>query len=65
MTLEEYKIEHRHIYDTRLGILGVEKEPTAAQHNLAVTEADAHAAALKREEHKGFGGRLLEFRDSL
>ena len=67
MNLEEYKIEHEHTYATRLGILGLgpADNPTSAQHNMAVIEADEHVAALKREEHKGAIRGLLDLRDAL
>jgi hypothetical protein len=67
MNLKEYKIEHEHIYSTRLGVfgLGPVDNPTAAQHNMAVIEADEHVAALKREERSTLGNRLLDFRDAL
>ena len=67
MNLQEYKIEHEHVYSTRLGILGLgpADNPTASQHNMAVAEADEHIAALKREEHKGAIRGLLDLRDTL
>ena len=67
MNLQEYKIEHEHVYSTRLGILGLgpADNPTASQHNMAVAEADEHISALKREEHKGAIRGLLDLRDTL
>lgn len=65
MTTVEYRIEHRHVYQTRLGILEAPQAPTAEQHNLAVAEADAHVAALKEQE-KQEGLQLLRgFREAM
>ena len=67
MTEQQYREESRHIYETRLGIMGLEADdhPTAEQHNLAVEEAKAHVAALRREDRKGAIAGLLNLRDSL
>lgn len=67
MTSAEYRIEHRHIYETRLGMMGLDATmtPTAEQHNLAVAEADAHIAALKAQERGEAITPLLALRDSL
>ena len=47
MTTTELKLEHRHIYLTRLGMMEAEDPPTSDQHNLAVDEADEHVRRLK------------------
>jgi hypothetical protein len=65
MNIKEYKIEHAYWYDERLALLGFFDTPPAWAHNMAVLEADAHVAALKREEHSELGNRLLDFRDTL
>ena len=67
MTPSEYRAEHQHIYQTRLGILGVadNRAPTADQNNLAARESDEHIAALKRANRQNAIAPLLELRDSL
>jgi hypothetical protein len=67
MTSSDYQIEHRHEYDTRLGMMGLEPadNPNADQHNMVVAAADAHIAALKAENRKGAIKGLLELRDNL
>lgn len=67
MTHAEAKTEHKHIYDTRLGILGLgtNNYPTAHQHNLAVAEADSHLARLKQQEWDLGLEQLRALRDSL
>lgn len=65
MTPVEYRLEHRHIYDTRLGIREVYGVPSAEQHNEAVAEADAHIDALKQTERADSLQALLDIRDSL
>ena len=65
MTIVEYRLEHHHVYLTRLGILEAPPTPTTAQHNLAVAEADAHIAALKAQEKQDSIKCLLDFRDTL
>jgi hypothetical protein len=75
MTTKEIRIEHEHIYQTRLGILGVSGAPTANQHNMAVAEADKHIFDLlaQPDAAKGAGAqpatdvvrRLSDLRNSL
>lgn len=67
MTSDYYKIEHRHEYDLALGLMGLEPadNPTSEQHNSAVARADAHIAALKRENREGAIAPLLALRQSL
>jgi len=65
MTLDDYREERRYIYNERLALLGFFDAPPDWAHNMAVIEADAHVAALKREEHSELGNRLLDFRDTL
>jgi len=65
MTAEELAVEHKHIYETRLAIMGAFlSSPTAEQHNLAVSEADAHISALKAQPPEGLE-ELLALRDQL
>ena len=67
MTKAEKNAEHRHIYETRLGIFGLEPKdsPTQDQHNLAVSEAFEHIDSLKLQESKDAISSLLKFRDEL
>lgn len=67
ITTQEYKIEHRHIYETRLGIMGLSANdyPTANQHNMAVIEADAHIAAIKKQEREDGLKQLQALKRSL
>lgn len=67
MTKSEKNAEHRHIYETRLGILGLEAKdtPTAEQHNLAVAEADKHMADLKLQQTQDALAPLIALRESL
>jgi hypothetical protein len=65
MTLDDYREERRYIYNERLALLGFFDAPPDWAHNMAVLEADAHVAALKREERKGALSGLLAFRDAL
>lgn len=65
MTSSEQKIEHRHIYETRLGCLGIDGEPPAWAHNMAVIEADAHMADLRRATEDDTARRLRELREGL
>lgn len=67
MTKAEKNAEHRHVYETRLGIFGLEPKvsPTQDQHNLAVSEAYEHMAALKLQESKDAISSLLKLRDEL
>lgn len=67
MTTTDYKLEHRHEYELRLGMMGLgpSDNPPDWAHNHAVATADAHIAALKAEERKGAISGLLELRDSL
>jgi hypothetical protein len=65
MTAEEYKLERRHIFETRLAILEAGSIPTAEQQNMAMEEADAHIVALRKEDRRGAIKGLLEFADTL
>jgi hypothetical protein len=65
MTPTEYQIERRHVFETRLAILGAAAIPTADQQNMAAEEADAHIAELKSIENQQALAKLLELRDSL
>ena len=65
MSAAEYKAEHAYWYSERLALLGFFDTPPDWAHNLAVTEADAHIAVLKRQNREGAIAPLLEFRDSL
>ena len=65
MTTAEYKREHACIYQERLALLGFFDAPPDWTHNLAVTEADAHIAALKCENRDDAIAPLLRLRDSL
>lgn len=46
MNPTELRIERRHIYETRLGMLEIHGPPPAWANNMAVEEADAHIDAL-------------------
>lgn len=65
MTTEEKRIQHKHIYETRLAILEAAKIPTAEQHNMAVAEADKDAYDLEHPGDSDEYRRLLALRDSL
>ena len=65
MTLDDYREERRYSYNERLALLGFFGAPPDWAHNLAVAEADAHVAALKRDERKEAISGLLDFRDAL
>jgi hypothetical protein len=67
MTTTDYKIEHRHEYELALGLMGLEPKdtPTDEQHNSAVARADAHIAALKRENREDAIQPLLKLTESL
>lgn len=65
MTPTEYKAEHRLTYDTRLAILGCYGTPTAEQHNMAVAEADAHIAALRKANRDDAIQPLRDLKNSL
>ena len=65
MTTEEKRIQHEHIYETRLGILEAPPIPTAEQHNMAVVEADKDAYDLEHRVASDASRRLLALRDSL
>jgi hypothetical protein len=65
MTASEYQTERRHIFETRLAILGAGPLPTAEQSNMAMDEADAHIAELRKEDRHGAIKGLLEFADTL
>lgn len=65
MTATEYREEHRLVYETRLGILGVLGTPTADQHNMALIEADEHIAAIKRQERLDGAKCLTDLKNSL
>ncbi len=47
MTDEELRVEHRHIFETRLGILCGTEESTAKQIVMAIEEAEAHCNELR------------------
>jgi hypothetical protein len=66
-TTTDYRAEHKHIYDTRLGILCLDANayPKAMEHNLAVMEADHHIAQLKTQGQKDAIARLRALRDTL
>lgn len=51
---QEYPIEHRHEYETRLGMMGLTAADTATpdQDAMARAAADAHVAALKKQEQE-------------
>ena len=63
MTSQELAFEHRYRYNERLALLGVFGIPTAAQHNMAVEEADEVVRKLRKEN--GMVERLRELRESL
>jgi hypothetical protein len=67
MTADDYNAEHQHEYELRLGMMGLGPNdmPTAEQHNHAVATADAHIAALKKENRDEALSPLLSLRDSL
>lgn len=65
MTQAEYQSEYRHTYETRLAILEAGPQPTQAQHNLAVSESEAHIKDLKETNHEAAIQPLLELRNTL
>jgi hypothetical protein len=67
MNVDDYNAEHRHEYETRLGMMGLSANdmPTAEQHNHAVATADAHIAALKIANRDDAIAPLLALKESL
>ena len=65
MTEAELKAEHRYRYNERLGILGVFDHPTADQHNMAVIEADAAIARLRKTQKLSRSEKLSNAFDAL
>ncbi len=63
MTPEELRHEHKVVYETRLGIMGVWGTPSEFEHNLAVEEADATIKELRKQS--SMAERLKAFRLSL
>jgi hypothetical protein len=53
MTTEEKRIQHEHIYETRLAILEAAPIPTANEHNMAVAEADKDGLDLLTQPAAG------------
>lgn len=49
MTREELKLEWQYRYDERIAILSGDKQPTPAQHQQALKEADEAIEKLKHE----------------
>lgn len=54
MTSSDHAIEHRHEYETRLGMMGLTAADTATpdQDAQARAAADAHVAELKKQEQE-------------
>ena len=46
---EELKIEWKHVYETRLGILCEDRQPIPDQIEIATKEADEHIELLRSE----------------
>lgn len=65
MEVFNYRSEHNYWYSERLALLGFFDAPPGWAHNQAVVEADAHIAALKRENREGDIAPLLALRESL
>lgn len=47
---KELQCEFNHIYETRIGILCGDKEPTADQMAIAISEADKACEKLKQQK---------------
>lgn len=63
MTEKELAYEHRVVYETRLGILGVVGIPSSEQHNLAVLEANEVIIKLRKDDN--IVAKLRALRESL